>query len=96
VADQCGFNHLGLFNTCFKKRFGTTPGQWRQRAAEKPSLLTGNPGIPAQLNGPEHTRVWADILAATVKAAEAATTRVAIQEKITREMKQRAPFRAGA
>ena len=30
VADQCGFNHLGLFNACFKKRFGNTPSQWRK------------------------------------------------------------------
>lgn len=30
VAEQCGFNHLGLFNTCFKRRFGTSPGQWRK------------------------------------------------------------------
>jgi len=30
VAEQCGFNHLGLFNTCFKKRYGTSPGQWRK------------------------------------------------------------------
>jgi AraC-like DNA-binding protein len=30
VADQCGFNHLGLFNTCFKRRFGMSPGQWRK------------------------------------------------------------------
>ncbi len=29
VAEQCGFNHQGLFNTCFKRRFGTTPGRWR-------------------------------------------------------------------
>lgn len=96
VADQCGFNHLGLFNTCFKRRFGTTPGQWRQRAAEKPSLLIGNPGIPPQVNGPAHTRVWADILDATVKAAEGAETRAAIQEKITREIKQHGTSRAGA
>jgi hypothetical protein len=32
VAEQCGFNHLGLFNTCFKKRYGTSPGQWRKLA----------------------------------------------------------------
>lgn len=31
VADDCGFNHLGLFNMCFKKRFGITPGDWRKR-----------------------------------------------------------------
>jgi AraC-like DNA-binding protein len=30
VAEQCGFNHLGLFNTCFKRRFGASPGQWRK------------------------------------------------------------------
>lgn len=33
VAAQCGFNHLGLFNTCFKKRFGVSPGHWRKQAA---------------------------------------------------------------
>jgi AraC-like DNA-binding protein len=33
VAEQCGFNHLGLFNACFKKRFGNTPGQWRKGGA---------------------------------------------------------------
>jgi AraC-like DNA-binding protein len=38
VAEQCGFNHLGLFNTCFKKRFGNTPGLWRKGASnENPS-----------------------------------------------------------
>ncbi len=30
VAEQCGFNHLGLFNICFKKRFGSSPGRWRK------------------------------------------------------------------
>ena len=34
VAEQCGFNHLGLFNVCFKKRFGQTPGQWRKGAPD--------------------------------------------------------------
>ena len=24
---------LGLFNTCFKRRFGASPGQWRKTAA---------------------------------------------------------------
>jgi len=32
VADHCGFNHLGLFNTCFKRRFGASPGEWRKKA----------------------------------------------------------------
>jgi len=33
VAEQCGFNHLGLFNTCFKRRFGMSPGEWRKKAS---------------------------------------------------------------
>lgn len=37
IAEQCGFNHLGLFNTCFKRRFGASPGQWR-----KTNLQGGN------------------------------------------------------
>lgn len=32
VAENCGFNHLGLFNTCFKRRFGVSPGEWRKQA----------------------------------------------------------------
>lgn len=45
VAEQCGFNHLGLFNTCFKRRFGLSPGQWRKQAveAENPPLAAGPP-----------------------------------------------------
>lgn len=34
VAESCGFNHLGLFNTCFKRRFGVSPGRWRKQAIE--------------------------------------------------------------
>jgi AraC-like DNA-binding protein len=32
VAEECGFNHLGLFNASFKRRFGTSPGQWRDQS----------------------------------------------------------------
>jgi len=42
VAEQCGFNHLGLFNTCFKRRFGSSPGQWRK------TILLDEGGIPAR------------------------------------------------
>lgn len=31
VAMSCGFNHLGLFSSSFKRRFGLTPSKWRQR-----------------------------------------------------------------
>jgi AraC-like DNA-binding protein len=33
VAEECGFNHLGLFNSRFKSRFGTSPGQLRKEWA---------------------------------------------------------------
>jgi AraC-like DNA-binding protein len=55
VADQCGFNHLGLFNTCFKRRFGASPGQWRKMSAqaEGQSVRPVNDGLVCswQLNG---------------------------------------------
>jgi AraC-like DNA-binding protein len=40
VAEQCGFNHLGLFNTCFKRRFGTSPGQWRKKTLTSEAAMT--------------------------------------------------------
>jgi AraC-like DNA-binding protein len=62
VAEQCGFNHLGLFNTCFRRRFGTSPGQWRKTASkerEEPKGPNGDqPDCPVRLMGlcpwPEH------------------------------------------
>ena len=55
VAEQCGFNHLGLFNACFKKRFGNTPGQWRKEPSngEKPvsGSGVGNPSCPMHSHG---------------------------------------------
>ena len=47
VAEQSGFNHLGLFNSCFKRRFNATPGQWRRKMLESSDRsaagLWGNP-----------------------------------------------------
>lgn len=34
VAEQSGFNHLGLFNTCFKRRFGMNPSQCRKKSVK--------------------------------------------------------------
>lgn len=56
VAEQCGFNHLGLFNTCFKRRYGTSPGQWRKAALSPPetavSRKTENKtSCPLHING---------------------------------------------
>jgi AraC-like DNA-binding protein len=50
VAEQCGFNHLGLFNACFKRRFGNTPGQWRKGASNG-----GNPAADLGTDKPSHT-----------------------------------------
>jgi hemolysin activation/secretion protein/AraC-like DNA-binding protein len=41
VAYESGYRHLGLFNTMFKKRFGMTPSEWRQKAAKKNNKLNG-------------------------------------------------------
>jgi AraC-like DNA-binding protein len=65
VAEDCGFNHLGLFSICFKRRFGTTPGQWRKKAVsndDQPAKIGGAaPNCPLLLTGlcpwngsPEH------------------------------------------
>jgi hemolysin activation/secretion protein/AraC-like DNA-binding protein len=35
VAYESGYRHLGLFNAMFKKRFGVTPGEWRNQNASK-------------------------------------------------------------
>src|ERR1035438_1670233 len=55
VAEECGFNHLGLFNTCFKRRFGTSPGQWRKKGvpnAVPPAGLGGTaPNCPLRVSG---------------------------------------------
>lgn len=48
VAEQCGFNHLGLFNKCFRRRFGASPGQWRTQAARTPAAAPANVGDHVQ------------------------------------------------
>jgi AraC-like DNA-binding protein len=55
VAEQCGFNHLGLFNTCFKRRFGSSPGQWRKSTMQSVSGAAHKhgkkPACPLQSTG---------------------------------------------
>lgn len=34
TAEQCGFHHLGQFNGCFKRRFGTSPSLYRKAMAQ--------------------------------------------------------------
>ena len=55
IAEQCGFNHLGLFNACFKKRFGDTPGRWRKWTSDGTAhasvLDVGHPACPMHAHG---------------------------------------------
>ena len=48
VAEECGFNHLGLFNTCFKRRFGASPGQWRKSTLQTESTAVRQPEKKAE------------------------------------------------
>ena len=55
VAEDCGFNQLGLFNICFKRRFGASPGQWRKlnlNSGRQPDHLHLHAdACPLQVNG---------------------------------------------
>lgn len=42
VAEECGFNHLGMFNSLFKKRFGANPSRWRE-GAQKLETVAAQP-----------------------------------------------------
>lgn len=81
VAEQCGFNHLGLFNTCFKRRFGTSPGQWRKTTAEREDTRNApaqtEDVCPFQLNGmcPMHGTARVDEVAIPESAIKKLTAR---------------------
>ena len=55
VAKECGFSHLGLFNSCFKRRFGASPGHWRDAnnpaKAHPAGLINGEPLCRMQASG---------------------------------------------
>ena len=55
VAEQCGFNHLGLFNICFKRRFGVSPGRWRNGSpcmeSRPAALIEADPGCRLRETG---------------------------------------------
>jgi AraC-like DNA-binding protein len=55
VAEECGFNHLGLFSICFKRRFGCSPSQWRKLAVDGQGplgrLAADGPNCVLQING---------------------------------------------
>jgi AraC-like DNA-binding protein len=90
VAEQCGFNHLGLFNTCFKRRFGFSPGQWRKnettRQAPSGSPLRNDSNCRMQTLGlcpwvdKAQDKVVVRLPAAPEKTPEPKTPRRAIRE----------------
>jgi transcriptional regulator GlxA family with amidase domain len=55
VARQCGFNHLGLFRHCFKRRFGETPMEWQVAAVRaeggRAKALDFDPNCKLQAEG---------------------------------------------
>lgn len=52
VALECGFNHLGFFNTCFRRRFGTSPSGWRKLSSRQRGVSeTSKPGLPWSVPG---------------------------------------------
>jgi AraC-like DNA-binding protein len=55
VAEQCGFNHLGLFNSCFKRRFGDSPGQWRKIASQNSLLAPPAPNHASPHRGSQNS-----------------------------------------
>ncbi len=46
VAYDSGYRHLGLFNSMFKKRFGTTPSGWRRQNLRKTPPLQSRKNLP--------------------------------------------------
>ncbi len=38
VAVEAGFNHQGLFNSSFRKRFGLSPSRWRKTMLNSPTV----------------------------------------------------------
>jgi AraC-like DNA-binding protein len=51
VAEKCGFNHLGLFNACFKKRFGASPSHWRKMTNQADTHLAETPPTRHHIHG---------------------------------------------
>jgi len=97
VAEQCGFNHLGLFNTCFKRRFGASPGQWRKAALQ---VKQGSPVKTAsQVNCPLHTNglcLWSSKVESLAGCAGAESNRSGREMLIALEMTNSRQNRANA
>lgn len=54
VALECGYSHLGLFNSMFRSRFGMPPSEWRKRSRKTPPIARK---ATRRLNGAAATQV---------------------------------------
>ena len=47
VAADCGFHHLGFFNDCFRRRFGSSPSHWRRTEGDRELAHSRETASPA-------------------------------------------------
>jgi AraC-like DNA-binding protein len=50
IAAECGFNHLGMFNSFFKRRFGVNPTHWRNDSTLEKTPFEALESAPAVCN----------------------------------------------
>jgi AraC-like DNA-binding protein len=53
IAVECGYRSLSLFNSLFKRRFGFSPSEWRQKAALAGAQPKLNPGNETHRSSPD-------------------------------------------
>lgn len=80
VAEQCGFNHLGLFNTCFKRRFGVSPGAWRKQAPERENLTAS--AKAEQADCPLHAKGLCPLMSGSETTVQSARKDPAVQSAL--------------
>lgn len=48
IAVECGYRHIGLFNATFKRRWHTTPTEWRQQGRTRNLREPPSPACPQE------------------------------------------------
>ena len=82
VALESGFKHVGHFNMMFKREFGSTPSEWRQRAT-KPKSRAHRNGVLIALAFSLCSRSEASGADAVVGVTNSVTTKVAAGNAVT-------------
>lgn len=91
VAESCGFNHLGLFNTCFKRRFGTTPSNWRRSALASSAAESPTPAAPERNSCRIRENGLCPWLTQSVEEIAASQAPAACSKSATRRLPQDSP-----